>query len=331
MMSVLNSHSNPVHVLENLQKQNSAIFNKHSSLISKICEEYIDSHPEDHETMVKLGDLYREKKDNSKAFSWYLEAQINGNFDALDAIHKMYIEGKCSKNDFEKSEKLCMNGKDEQSLTPEEQGDLHCLRGQYLNAYACYKQQASPDNPSAMYKAAKLIQLHPELDHRSQIMHLYTNAALAGYQPAKLARADYYRDRDRDQQDIAHAELWYNQLLEEGNQEAWFRLKDLYEDPRSGKEEDRWFKLAQLYQAGIPNVEESQDQEKAIQLYKKAATARNTKAMIALGNIYLGKNDLEAQSWYQKAAAANDLEAQGLLAQYFTSEESSDPYGSDFY
>lgn len=104
----------------------------------------------------------------------------------------------------------------------------------------------------------------------------------------------------RDHRNKKLGVIWLNKAAENGNLNALV-------------------KLGELYATGIGVAK---DVNKAQELLQRAASQNDFNAMLALGNIAKKDNNLElAKSWYDKAAAEGNADAQFALAQLYLDEK----------
>ncbi|KTC74282.1 enhanced entry protein EnhC [Legionella birminghamensis] len=171
-----------------------------------------------------------------------------------------------------------------------------------VQAFQWFKKLADADETAAqMYCAAAYIYGYGVKQNADMGRRYFIEAAKNGNPIAQFAVASQFLD-SRDSRNKKLGLIWLSKAAEQNNPKALVKLGELYAA------------------GGIVN----RDPVKAKQLMEQAVSQNYIPAMVALGELAQKQNNFfEAKEWFNKAAEANNVDAQLDLAKMYLSSTNS--------
>lgn len=262
-----------------------------------------------------------------KIAMWYKKAAENGDKGSMKSLAKMYIsDNKAFEGNFDEGLEWLKKATGGQDIEPALVLTNMYRKGSRVekDLYEARKwaQTMLGDNPSK-----SILEIIDEIDEEIRLSET-VERTLSEYTKALEAY---------EAQNYEEALKWFQAAAEKENASAMAFLGKMYQSGLGVKENPliafNWYEksamlgdaegsygLGQLYQRGSI-LYYPQDINKAQELYEQSSNKGNTKAMIALGNIYHKKGAAEdiqyALKWWNKAAEKGDVQAMYLLGNVF--------------
>lgn len=301
-------------VWERMEEEYAGAFGSEISGIEDVVKETADA-----ETLLACGWKVYENENYEEALEYFTLSADKGNAEACNLLGTLYFRGEITDKNDEKAFSYFMAAKDK---ITDVYDDLAYF---YYNGIATernvdlalqyWKMAADAGNMISMYNLGLVLEDRGELE---DALFWYVKALQTGYGDAgdavnriseKVSPVTKGNVKYR-MQDYGMAVIYYSQAAKEGDAEGCCKLADCY-----------------YYGKGT-----EKDTERALELYKKAAEAGNSKAMYILADIAESEGrEEEAVLKYQRAAEAGNevavtyLIEKGINMSYWYNKLGFDP------
>lgn len=264
-------------------------------------------------------------KNEALAYPMYIKAAEEGRVDAQVKLCETYFRGnEFLPKDYNECARWGESAIGEGILSVRFQTAYSSANiGKKDRAYELYMQLANEGNSAAMNNIGCLEK------EEGKAFEWFLKAADKGDEVAQKNVARYYRYGIATEKDEQKALEYYTKSASQGYIEAIVELASMYRNgyctEKNLEESVKWYEKAisknhkdSMLELASLYINEFDDTEKAILLYKKAAEKGVEKALLRLGDIYekgigVETNTHKAIFWYRKAAAKGNEEAKECL------------------
>ena len=250
--------------------------------------------------MFRLGMIYLEKKEYTKALAWFKKAADLQNGDAMGEIGKLHILKRIPNSNIDEAVVWLERGVESGSAIAMNSLAYVLHNGldgnrDIIKAVNLLKQAAEKEDPVACLNIGKVYIIGKDIEQNIDLGISYVKKA-AAYNTTKAMHylGEMYEEGKVVLANYEQAFSWYQQAAQE-------------------KHLDSIYKLGTFYEKGMVKT---QDIDQAINFYEQAASQNHIPSILQLGKVFidtLGKKQQGFQ-WYQKGANLGDLIAIHNLA-----------------